>query len=353
MKRIVSVCWMLVAGCLLFANGQGEKVVSEKKESKNIAICLSTGGLGDKNFNDMAYAGLQQAEKDFGIHFDYFEPATASDFEPSLRQFAERGDYALIIGIGNDEVDAIKTVAADFPDQKFSLIDASLPGFPNVRATATKWQEQTFLCGVYAGLGTLSDMAMANKQNTIGVILGMDFPNLREGMVGFKAGAKYVNPDVEVLEAVIGSFNDPTKGKEIAISMYNRGADFIQPIAGASGLGVFNAAKENGFYVFGVGGNQNGLAPSVVAATSIRNVNEMVYNEVRDCLNGSWKAGSFITGLKEGAVGYSDEGSDVVIPADIKETISAVKQKITDGSLVITNKEEDLDAWVAENQFKK
>ncbi len=353
MKKLVAFCCATLVAGALFAGGQAEGTKSEAKPTQNIAICLSTGGLGDKNFNDMAYAGLTQAQKEFGIHFDYFEPTSASDFEPALRQFAERGDYALIIGIGNDEVDAMKNVAIDFPDQKFSLIDASLDGFTNIRSISTKWQEQTFLCGVYAGLGTLSNMPFANKDNVIGVVLGMDFPNLREGVVGFKAGARYVNPDVTVLEAVIGSFNDPTKGKEIAVSMYNRGADFIQPIAGASGLGVFNAAKENKFYAFGVGGNQNAIEPSVIAATSIRNVNEMVYNEVRDCLNGSWSAGSYLNGMKEGAVGYSNEGSEVAIPEDIKQAIDVIRQRIVSGELSVTISADELDGWVSKNQYRK
>lgn len=79
-------------------------------------------------------------------------------------------------------------------------------------------------------------MDKANSENVVGVILGQDQPTLRMGVVGFEAGVRYVNPDCEVLEAVVGDFNDPAKAKEIALSMYNRGADFVQHIAGASGM---------------------------------------------------------------------------------------------------------------------
>ena len=348
MKRwlVVLISFMMVFS--LYAGGAGE---SADDGQVRIAICLSTGGLGDQNFNDMAYAGLQQAVEDYGISFDYYEPETVSDFEPALRQFADSGMYDLIIGIGSDMCDSFIEVTPDYPDQKFSIIDASELNLPNVRAIATSWQEQTFLCGVYAGLGTLSDMPFANDENVVGVILGVDSPVLRMGVVGFEAGAKYVNPDVEVIEAVIGSFNDPAMGREIGISMNNRGADFVQHIAGASGLGLFNAALENNFYAFGVGGNQNHIQPSVIAATSIRNVNEMVYAEVVSVIDGTWEPGYIITGLKEGSVGYSNEGSEVEIPDYIAEAIADIHQRIVSGELVVCDSADGLDEWVSANHY--
>jgi len=325
---ILTVMGLCLSG--IIAKGNTEATQDFRKDSVKIAICLSTGGLGDKNFNDMAYDGLKKAEKEYGISFDYYEPQTSSDFEGAFRQFADSGMYALIIGIGADQIDTLKEVAPSY----LSIIDAQLDA-PNVKSIATKWEEQTFLCGVYAGLGTLSNMEYANSKNVLGVILGMDFPALRSGVVGFTAGAKYVNPEVEVIESVVGAFNDPAKGKEIGISMNNRGADFIQHIAGASGLGLFTAAKENNFYAFGVGGNQNHLEPTVVAATSIRNVNEMVFLEIQQIMDGTWKAGVNVNGLKEGAVGYSNENSLVPIPEDIAAAIEDIRGKIVNDELII------------------
>ena len=181
-------------------------------DALKVGIILSTGGLGDKNFNDMTYAGAQQAEKDFGIEFDYVETQSASDFLPNYRMFAESGEYDLIIGLAADQTEAINEISIDFPEQKISHIDSSTD-LPNVSAVYTKWQEQTFLTGVVAGLGTLSGMDKANSENVVGVILGQDQPTLRMGVVGFEAGVRYVNPDCEVLEAVVGDFNDPAKAK--------------------------------------------------------------------------------------------------------------------------------------------
>lgn len=316
-----------------------------------VGIVLSTGGLGDKNFNDMTYAGAEQAQKDFGIEFDYVETQSASDFLPSYRMFAESGEYDLIIGLAADQTEAITEISQDFPEQKISHIDSSTD-LPNVSAVYTKWQEQTFLTGVVAGLGTLSDMEKANADNVVGVILGQDQPTLRLGVVGFEAGVRYVNPDCEVLEAVVGDFNDPGKAKEIALSMYNRGADFIQHIAGASGMGVFNAAKESDRYAFGVGGNQNYMEPDYIVATALRDVNTIVYNEIKALVEGTWEAGVHISGIKEGSVGFDNSQSNIELPEDIAKAVEDIKAMIISGDLVPCDSADELENWLAENQYQ-
>ena len=307
---MAAVMGLSLAGCAGNANAGADKgnagAAQTEKSSENradasekadegakdgsglkVGLVLSTGGLGDKNFNDMAYAGITKAQEDFGIEFDYVEPNSVSDLLPLDRQFAEAEEYDLIIAIASDQEEPIREISEEFPDQRISLLDSAAE-IDGVSTVQTEWCEQTFLAGVIAGLGTKSDMEYANGENVIGVVLGMDLPNLREGLIGFTAGAKYVNPDVEVLEGVVGAFNDPGKGKEIGLSMYSKGADFIQCIAGASGLGVFGAAKEVDRYAFGVGPNQNGEDPDHVVASSVRSVDEMVYNEVKSVIEGTW-----------------------------------------------------------------
>lgn len=355
MKRFLSVSLAAVIALNLTACGtkttkSGQ--ITETKKPIKVGIVLGTGGLGDKNFNDMSYAGLLKAQEELGIKFDYVETKSISDYVPQHRMFAESEDYDLIIGLSSDQVEAVKQISKDFPKQKISIIDASVD-LPNVSSVATKWQEQTFLSGVIAGLGTKSKAEKANAENVVGVILGMDLPNLREGVVGFESGVAYVNPDAKVLEGTVGNFNDPGKAKEIALSMYNRGADFIQPIAGASGLGVFNAAKEANKYVFGVGANQNALEPDYIVATAIRNVNEMVYNEVKAVVEGNWKPGVHISGLKEGAVGYSVENSNVKLTQEILDAVEEIKKKVASGELVPCNKASELKDWAVKNQYKK
>lgn len=323
----------------------------QPREIKKIGLILSTGGLGDKNFNDMAYAGIVKAQEELGIEFDYVEPASASDFLSLDTQFAETGEYDLIIAMGTDQMEAIKETAIEFPDQKITLIDALLEQ-EGVSCVQTRWSEQTFLSGVIAGLVTKQEtMTLANPENAVGIILGIDLPNLREGQAGFISGVKYVNPECEVLEATVGAFNDPGKGKEIALSMYSRGADVIQHVAGGSGLGVFNAAKEAGRYAIGVGANQNGEEPDYILATSVRNVDEMIYNEIKALVDGTWQEGLHISGLKEGAVGCSTENSNIEIDSDTLAIVEEIKQSIVDGELIPCDNLDELDTWITENQY--
>ena len=137
----------------------------------------------------------------------------------------------------------------------------------------------------------------------------------------------------------MGDFNDPAKAKEIALSMYNRGADFVQHIAGASGMGVFTAAKEADRYAFGVGGNQNYIEPDYIVATALRDVTTIVY-------------GVHISGIAEGSVGFDNTDSNVVLPDDIAAAVEDIKAKITAGELVPCETAEELDAWVAANQYQ-
>ena len=324
---------------------------SSEAEDIKIGLILPTEGLGDKNFCDMGYEGLLNAQEDFGIEFSYAEPKSISDYETSFRMYAESGEYDLIIGLGYGQSEAMATVAAEYPDQKFSIADAFVEA-DNVSCYTTKWPEQTFLCGVLAGLGTIDNrFEKSNEENIIGVILGVDYPSLLEGVVGFEAGARYVNPDCEVLSASVGDFNDPAKGKEVALSMYSRGADFIQHIAGASGLGLFNAAKEVDKYAIGVGKSQSYIEPDYIIATSAGNIHVIVYDEIKALLDGNWQAGVHNWGIKENAVGFTNEDSNIVIPEDVLGIIEEIRAMIADGELVPPSLDEELDAWVEANQY--
>ena len=161
--------------------------------------------------------------------------------------------------------------------------------------------------------------------------------------------------DDETIEATVhavGWNDDPAKAKEIALSMYNRGADFVQHIAGASGMGVFTAAKEADRYAFGVGGNQNYIEPDYIVATALRDVNTIVYNEIKALVEGTWEPGVHISGIAEGSVGFDNTDSNVVLPDDIAAAVEDIKAKITAGELVPCETAEELDAWVAANQYQ-
>lgn len=314
-----------------------------------VAAVLTFAGLGDMNFNDMAYEGLLRAQEDFGIEFDYVEPKTFGDYPGCFRRYAEAGTYDLIIGLSYEQGTPLVGIADEFPEQKYCIIDPALE-HPSIHAVSTNRQDQFFLCGALAGLGTLSAMPQANEENVVGVILGQDNPDIQAAAQGFEAGARYVNPEVRILSAVTDGFSNPASGHEVARDMYQSGADFIQHMAGASGLGVIRAAKETGNYVLGTGSNQNYIEPDYIVATAIRNVDDVVYNEVRAVVQGTWQPGVTVLGLQDAAVGFTTEKSNVRVPADILAAIEDIRAAILAGELELPTGD-NMEYWLATHRY--
>ena len=355
-KRLLA---LLLAGAMalsLTACGGGDDKgdSGSDKPGKNIKVGLVIGpnGLGDKNMNDMAYEGLVKAQEELGITMDYASPASKSDYDQVQRMYAESGEYDLIVLVGVDQKDGITKVAAEFPDQKFSWLDGTIE-LPNVNSISTIWPQQTFLCGCLAGLATNSDMPLANKdKSVVGCLLGEEQPFLVEGTVGFEAGVRYTNPNATVLQATVGSFTDPGKAKEMALTMYDKGADFIQHIAGGSGLGVFNAAVEANRYAFGVGSNQNDVEPDHIVVTSLKDVRNIIYGEVKKLIDGTWKPGLSEIGIIGGGTGYTTEGSNIKVPQEIIDQVDAIKKQMEEGKLIPPGQKSELENWLKQNVYQ-
>ncbi|MGL5743906.1 MAG: BMP family lipoprotein, partial [Cetobacterium sp.] len=193
-----------------------------------VGLVLSTGGLGDKSFNDSAYRGLEMAKKDLGIDFKYVEPKNSLEDEEFLREYAEAG-YDFIIGVGFPMRDAIENVARDYPELKFAMID-NTTSEENVKNLLFRESEGSFLMGALA--------AMMSKNGAIGFVGGIDIPLINKFKDGYEEGAKYINPEIKVLSAYIGgtsAFSDPLKANEMATMQIKQGADVLYHAAGGSG----------------------------------------------------------------------------------------------------------------------
>ena len=266
---------------------------------------------------------------------------------------AESGNYDLIVSVGLLQTEALTEVSQAFPNQNFTHLDSNLD-LPNVSGQQTRWQEQTFLAGVMAGFGTLSsEMPLSNEDyNTIGIILGLDLPDLRPGIVGFEAGARLVNPDVTVLVDFVGDFGNPDAGREVALSMFEQGADFILAIAGASSNGVFTAAREEGRYAFGAGAIVNSLEPDHIVATAHRSIGSMMFNDIRALVEGDWQGGFNISGLTQGSVSFETTGSNVQIPSQIATDLERARLMVVIGQLTPPATAAELGAWLAQNSLE-
>lgn len=335
---------MSLAGC-----GKKIEVTDSSEQTVKIGVVYTTAGLGDNNFNDMVNKGLEKAKAELNIVYDYSEPSSNGEVVTMLRDFAQTGEYDLVLALGADSASALEQAAGEYKNQNFTIIDTVVEG-ANISSISKNGADQSFLCGVLAGYLTKAEgVDRINAENKLGAVMGLDIPLLNSVVAGFTAGARYANPDVSVISAVVGSFNDPAKAKEMADSMYKQGVDIVFQGAGGSGMGVFNAAKECEGYAMGSGVNQNTTSPDDIVATATYELPTIVFNEVKSVVDETWKSGSRVWGLKEGAVGYTVEGSNVKVPQEIIDKVEAAKVWFIDENIVLPASTDQVDAWLSEN----
>jgi basic membrane protein A len=282
--------------------------------------------------------GMTLAKKQHGIEYDFAEPVAIAEYPTYLTQFANTRQYELIISIGFDQADALNDVAAQFPDQKFAIVDMVVDK-PNVGSYVYKEKERGFLMGVASAMMTTkADDPRINPEKVIGVIGGMKVPLIDANIAGFMAGAKYVDPEVKALHSYVGHWADPAKGKELALSMIEQGADIVWGAAGRSGLGVINAAQEKNVYTIGSDSDQGYLAPENVLTNGMKFVDQTVLLAIKGVLDGTFKGTINVLGVEENVLGYSEN----LLPSDVIEKLEDVKAKIVAGEIDIPENIEDV-----------
>ena len=301
---------------------------SSYAQTKTVKVGMVTdvGGVNDQSFNQSAWEGLQKAKKDLGIKASYQESKQDADYAANLDTLLEANND-LIWGIGFKMADAILKAAKQNPKQKYAIIDFSYGDKTpaNVVGVMFKAEEGAFLAGYIA--------AKSSKTNTIGFIGGMSVPIIHAFQYGYKAGAKFANAKINVLEQYSESFTDAAKGKAIANSMIGKKADVVFHAAGAVGDGVIEAVKEKNKMAVGVDRDQNYLAPKNVITSSMKRVDNAIFNVVADLKKGTFKGGSTINyGLKDGAVDIAPTTSKM-IPATLLKEVEDLKKKIADGKI--------------------
>ncbi|HMV29397.1 MAG TPA: BMP family ABC transporter substrate-binding protein, partial [Anaerolineales bacterium] len=293
-----------------------------------VALMLARGGLGDKAFNDSANEGLQKAAQELNAEvttFDYAEDRV----ETNIRQAAEDG-YSLIIGLGSENSQAIATVAKEFPETKFAIIDATAEG-DNVTSVTFSELEGDFLAGALS--------ALMSENGKVGYLGGADVLVIRRIQYGFEQGVKYINPDAEIVVQYIGGKDDfsgfakPDEAQTIAAQMYSDGVDIIYAAAGGSTLGAIKAAESAGKPIVTTGSDQRYLAPSVVATSRTKNMNEAVFMLIQKFVDGSLPSGTIQLDYKSGGIGLAPLAD--FVPASVSEAFLFVKSDIEDGAIKV------------------
>jgi basic membrane protein A len=352
MKYVIS--FALVVLCLLAVFGSAcnhSSYGADDKSKIRVGIVFDIGGKDDRSFNAAAWAGAKCAETGkwpdgtscgkppLPIILRDIEPGNPTSIEPAMRAFAER-NYDVIIGIGFAQSPIVQLVATDYPNIRFAIVDGG-SNLPNVASLVFKEHEGSYLVGMLA--------AKTSKSGTIGFIGGMDIGLIHRFKGGYEEGARAVNPNIQIIPNYVGvtdtAWNNPGKGKEIALAQISKGADVIFTAAGNSGLGAFDAVEQAGtqqgratHFVIGVDANQNMVKPGFVLTSMVKRVDNSVYAIIQDVVNGKFTAGEHIYGLNEDGVGYAmDENNKKLITPEMIEQVEAAKKKIVSGEIKVVD----------------
>jgi basic membrane protein A len=326
--------FLIAAGGAVVAAPALGSLGASAQDSIVATMVTDTAGIGDESFNDMAKAGGDRAAEELGIEFNVLESQTAADYVRNLTDAAETGD--LTVAVGFLLADAVTEVAAQYPDHKFAIIDTVVEA-DNVESFVFREQEGAFLAGAIA--------AAMSQTGQIGFVGGIRLPPVMRYEVGYVAGARSVNPDIEIAVAYADDFEDPNLGKELSLAQYNNGADIVHAAAGRTGIGAFDAATEKGegFWVIAADQDQSELGPEHQLAAVIKGIDTAVYDSIQDVQNDTFEAGAHNLGIADDGVNLGAIHESV--PQDVVDMINAYSAAIADGTIVPPVDDETQEAF--------
>jgi len=341
MRKFATLIGVLLAVhvALLFVQPRNAET-APAVDAVRIGVVFDVGGRGDKSFNDGAYAGALRAKNELGATIRYIEPGESSDREAGLRLLAAE-HMDLVVGVGFIFTDDINQLAREYPNVRFAGIDyavatdadgKSIVPSANVAALRFREQEGSFLVGAIAGLVT--------KTRTVGFIGGMNVPLINKFDAGYAAGVRQVCPRCRVIAQYAGvtpdAFRNPGKGKEMAFSQYQQGADIIYHAAGGTGTGVFEAARQSGKLAIGVDADQYAEAPGFILTSMVKRIDNALFDAVNRVKSGTFSGGIYDFGLAQDGVSYVyDDHNRALIPAAVRQRVEQLKAQIVAGKIKV------------------
>jgi basic membrane protein A len=328
-----------LAGCLGGIGGSGS-------DSLNLAIISSSAGFGDKAFNDLAVQGLEKAVEEYDAELQKVEETDQSKYATVQSRLAESDpSYDLIVLVGFQHTKGLETNAKEYPDQKWMLINDWLD-MENVAGYIWANHEMSFQAGVLAGAMTTQELehngsSLSPDEKIVGFTGGVDGPLIRAFEEAYKKGVHWVDEEIEVKVGYAGSFSSPQKGKQVANSQYDAGADIVYQAAAATGKGVFQAAQEKNRFAVGVDADQSKTLPEykdVILGSAVKFINKGTYDAATAVRDDSF---SEIQG--KNVLGLDDDGVELVygqtlgskIPDSVKSKVDEARTAIVDGDITV------------------
>lgn len=294
------------------------------------AIIFDLGGKFDKSFNESAFNGASRWAEETGGTFREIEMQSEAQREQALRRFAEAGANPIVM-TGFAFSNVLAEVAPDYPDTQFAIIDGVVDE-PNVRSVVFSEHEGSYLVGLMAG--------MASESGTVGFIGGMDIPLIRKFGCGYAQGVLAANPDATIIANMTGTtpaaWNDPVRGGELTKAQISQGADVVYAAAGGTGVGVLQAATDEGVLSIGVDSNQNYLHPGSVLTSMVKRVDNAVVEAFATGTAGEFEPGIHVMNLAADGVGVAlDENNAELVSDEMMAAIEDATARIVSGDIVV------------------
>lgn len=302
------------AALLTVACASNDSARSDDAEFK-VAL-LTPGPISDQAWNAAAYQGLERVRDSLGAVISHIQTRTPAEFEENFRQYGAQG-YALVIGHGFEFQDAAQRVGPEYPKTIYVTTGGTGTG-PNIAALSFAFDEPSYLAGMAA--------AAISKSGVLGTIGGTELPPVRASFDAFAAGARAIRPDVTVLDAFLGNWEDAGAGKEQALAQMARGADVIFQNADAAGLGVFQAVRERaGTFIVGSNADQNGVAPASVLGSVVIDLPHAFLLLAREVKAGTFTPGVLRYDTATDVVRWTPNPALPVVPAAVTAKVDSVE----------------------------
>ena len=319
-------------------------------DASALRVGLLVERLGDNSLSDMLNNAVQKAKDKYGFQLDVSE-CGSGDMSMTLQDYTQSQEYDLIIMLYH-ALDVAIEMQEEYPQQKYLVYDVACEGQPNITSLSYAKNEMGFMSGVFTALMDEKGEATVNGEtktwipsNRFGSLIGVNLPSTVGAVTGYAAGVRYIAPNADVQLAEIGSWADQASAKELALTMYNSGINFIFHNAGGSALGALEAAKTAERFMVGFDANQNNLDATHILASSHKNHDDVIDRFFADFVAGTFHGGENVVNsyANVGLKFTYQEGLEV--PDDIAAVMEAVKANLASGELVPPSSEEELAGW--------
>lgn len=258
------------------AQAAGAKDATSPNASPLRVALLLENADHDNDRSGKLRAGLARAGKDFGLHGEVLTASDPAAQEALFTQASASFDLVLVADDTFHEI--LRNNAGNFRKTMFGCIDAGIRA-PNIMSVTFADEQAAFLAGAAAAMiaGQPSSTGSSNKK-IAGWLSGKDTPAMRSLVNGFTEGARLIDPEMRVINTIVGSFNDAVAGGEAAHKLLAQDACILVAAAGASNTGILDAARTAGVYLMGLDSDYTTALPGRGLMTITRDAERAVYD---------------------------------------------------------------------------